>query len=629
MGQRILLKLTFAGLLLGNVATSTMLSAQVASPYEASGELNPYVVVVTRTPLELKRVSPSVSYVSSEEIDFWQDNSLVDVLRREPGMAIWSNGTDGNVNGLSIRGANSDQSSFFIDGRRINPGFEAQYNISNLALNNLESVQLQKGPSSVNFGSAGIGGVVSLSTVSAINMELGSAGSISVETGSNDYLRGDFALQTAGENWGLSLGGSSLHTNNERANDQIESHDVQTRFDYQLSDPMTFELLTTYSKANNKFPQKKGNTDPNLGNSQYQNWLISPGLKYSTDLVSLHMFYSRTETSNTAESYFGASPSSTWSDIVTDETSLQLDYNIVDHSLLSLGLLYRNDEYSNQKPYSSSLEQSSAWLQLQTRLWSDLEVRGGVRHDRNSDYENSTNSNVELIYSVRESTDLFTKIGTSFAPPTAMDLAYDTDETSSGSDANTPLQPEESVSYEVGIRQYLLDEDLTINLVAFRNEISNLITYVDYGSPDYFSDTYNVSSATTEGIEFSADFSANNYFDLSLGYTYLTAINNSDDMRLANRPRHLVQMAADYQFTPEVSAGISAIGNFGREKNRYQKTNLDVKDYVTLRLVAEWDLTNSLSIYGRVDNLLDEGYEPVDGYPALGRSAYIGARLKF
>ncbi|MGK0177091.1 MAG: vitamin B12 transporter, partial [Lentimonas sp.] len=122
-------------------------------------ELPPYVAVVTRTPLPLDKVSPSVSYISEAEMIQNQDRSIVDVLARQPGVIINTSGTKGGLSSLFMRGTNSDHTGFFLDGRRLNPGFSNQFDLEFLSIDNLSSVEVQRGASSVNYGSAGIGGV--------------------------------------------------------------------------------------------------------------------------------------------------------------------------------------------------------------------------------------------------------------------------------------------------------------------------------------------------------------------------------------------------------------------------------------------------------------------------------------
>ena len=137
----------------------------LASETEVDPEVLPdYVVVSTRTSLPLDRVSPSVCYISAGVMEFWQDRRVIDALKRETGVALRSNGAPGSATSLFLRGTESNHTGFFLDGRRLNPTTSGQYDLESLFLNNLGSVQLQKGSSSVNYGSHGIGGVVDLRT---------------------------------------------------------------------------------------------------------------------------------------------------------------------------------------------------------------------------------------------------------------------------------------------------------------------------------------------------------------------------------------------------------------------------------------------------------------------------------
>ena len=110
--------------------TPSIVGATDESLSAAVDTLPTYVVVATRTPLMLDRVSPSTSFVSREEMNFWQDRSLVESLSRIPGVAYWSNGTAGSLSSLSVRGSESNHTSFYLDGRRLNSGFGNQYDLS-------------------------------------------------------------------------------------------------------------------------------------------------------------------------------------------------------------------------------------------------------------------------------------------------------------------------------------------------------------------------------------------------------------------------------------------------------------------------------------------------------------------
>ena len=589
---------------------------------EALQSLEQYVVVTSRTPINLERSSPSVSYISSKKMLKWQDREVTNALQREPGITIWSNGTAGSITSLSIRGTESNHSSFFLDGRRLNPGINNQFNVQNIFLNNLESVQLQKGPSSVNYGSANIGGTIALQSVSALGMEAGTMGSISAEIGTYNYKQGMFNISNAGENYGITIAGHISETENKRANDDFDAHAFQSRFDYVILENLNFEFLSNYSLTNNNaagsiiYPSS-------TANNQAINWLISPGIKYATDELSIHAFYSHT---GAHANIFGYSQE--WSDITSDEISLQVDYSFLDDTLLTFGCSYRNDEVSQldwqQIRSNLSAEQIGYWGQLQSSVKDDLEIRSGIRYDKYSDYENIVTGEFSVHYYPTETTSIFAKVGTSYAPPTALNITSDA--------IKTPeLKPEESVSYEIGLRKVVLPEKLTLNLTAFRNEISNLIEYdtISY-FPTWTVNNYNAGSARTEGLEFSSNFSPTQRCNVSLAYTLLSAYNTTENKRLVRRARNTIQFGIDYEFTSELNAGIEAIAHLDRQDiDPLSNAQREAEDIVVVRVITNWEISDQVSAFARIENLLDNEYATAAGYPALGRTGYIGVSYGF
>ena len=566
-------------------------------------ELAPYLVVATRTPLGLDRVSPSASYVGAEEMEQWQDRSLTDVLLREPGMVLSVNGTPGSTSGVFVRGANSDQTSIFLDGRRMSPAFSGQYDLESLSVDNLHSVQILKGASSVNYGSSGIGGVIDLRSGPVLGRD-SRGGSVSGEIGSNAYRRAAVKAAASSEDWGLSVGGSVLHTDNERDNDDFDNEALYSRFEYKLAEALTFEILGNYAATDKEFLSFGSPVA-----SETENWLLSPGLRYATDELTLHGFYSRSEFEYLLPAF------ATENLLVSDELSLQVDYSVNDETLLTVGGLYRNDELESKGFYRNRAEQHGAFAQMLWRTSERLEVRTGVRYDDYTDYDESLTGNLEVVLHVPDSDlSVFAKIATSYAPPSAQNLAYDSNPVA------TPVNPEKSLSYEIGLKNTFRDDQVEFSLVAFRNEADDLILY----DSNTF-DILNVGEATTEGIEYSLGYKPVRKLDIGLGYTYLTAENDSDGTRLIRRPRHTLQLSADYAFTDSFRAGVSGLGYFDRE----EPVTVDLEDFFVVRLVADWAIDGRWTAFARVENLLDESYEPVAGYPALGRSGYLGLRAEF
>ena len=603
-------------------------------------ELNPYSVVVsTRTPLPLAEVSPSVSYISSGDLQRNQDRRVVDALQRETGVVLNTSGAPGSNVSLFIRGTDSDQTGFFLDGRRLNPGFGNQYNLEFLSLENLSSVQLQKGASSVNYGSSGIGGVLDLQTRSALDSGDATV-SFEGEVGANDYHRGAASAVFSEKNWGLSLGVSELSTENERPNDYFDQSSLNARVDYRITKHLTGELIGFFTDSEKGNPNTEANQ--NLTDfGETESWLVSPGLRYENDDWSGQLFYSYSElTLDTTAFAFGSSapfPSGlveARSLTESNEVYLQLNYAGLESALLSFGTVYRHDEAFNSnldsfdftatpRPFRQRLEQFGLWAQAQVALTELLEVRVGGRYDDFSEFDSSANGNLEIIQTVGETgLSFFAKIASSYAPPNASVIAFDFDPVGS------PLNPEESLSYEIGLRQLALEGTFSASLVAFRNEIDDLVTFVGL-------DAFNLNEATTEGVEFSVDYTGIDKLDLALGYTYLEAIDEENRTRLIRRPRHMLQVSAFYALQESLQVGLTGTGYFGREDSvfgpppTFTQVRVEQEDFMVFELHVDWAVNEHFSLFARAENLLDESYESVLGFPALGRAGYIGARYTF
>lgn len=638
-------------LALATLAVSPMQAATTATP----GALDPTVVVSTRTPLSLERVSPSVDWIPIEDMESWQDRQLSDTLQRQPGMILWSNGSLGSISSLSIRGSESNHTSLFLDGRRLSPGFGNQYDLGFLSPANASSVEIQRGPSSVQYGSSNIGGVID--TRMRSGLDAGEAeGSVSAEFGSHSFWQTGIQTLLGNETVGFSLNANALGTDNDRPNDAFEQTSLSSRLDYRINDRLQLELVTMAFDNEKQLPGDIVNPKP-FDSQDTSSWLLSPGIRYLTDELSVHLFYSRTERSSDIfevnpafdymvwpPTYLGDFPINNRIEVLSDELNLQADYSLPEDSLLTLGAVWRNDQIHNSNlntyspldpatPYGESFQQLGLFAQLLWMWGEDTELRAGVRHDDYSDYENETTGNLMLIRHFRGSgTSVFAKAANSYAPPSPVDLAYD-------SDTSTPLHAERSLSYELGLQQALLDKKLAASLVVFRNEIEDLLSY----EPSTF-DTFNIEEATTQGIEASLNYRPTERWQIDLGYTYLQATSDrlndprtggfipdpANNVPLARRPRHLVQLGVMHQPTEDVRIGLQAVGQLRRQDiDPVSYLQRDAEDFVVLRLVGSWQINESWALTGRVENLLDEEYSSSAGYPALGRTVYLGAKYSF
>ena len=165
----------------------------------------------------------------------------------------------------------------------------------------------------------------------------------------------------------------------------------------------------------------------------------------------------------------------------------------------------------------------------------------------------------------------------------------------------------------------------TISATWFDTDFTNLIA----SSPD-FSSVINIQRARTRGAELAAQASLPAAVELRASFTYLEAQNLTSNTRLLRRPRQSGSLDAWHDFGRGVSAGAGVtFAAHRRDVNAKTFAQIDAEDYTVARVYAAWQATPRLALKIRVENLLDEKYEEVNGYPALGRGVFAGAEWKF
>ncbi len=149
-------------------------------------------------------------------------------------------------------------------------------------------------------------------------------------------------------------------------------------------------------------------------------------------------------------------------------------------------------------------------------------------------------------------------------------------------------------------------------------------------------DTLNLGAAETQGLE--AELRAQPVADLlfTASYAYLDAektssadINQPKGARLARRPRNEVYISASYLWCKRLRTTAEAKLVNAREELNFGGPNFDIEDYSFVNIAAEYEVNPHLSVFGRIDNLTNEHYAEVFGFPALGRAAYGGVKLRF
>ena len=593
-------------------------------------ELEPMVVVETRTPQPLSEASPWVTRISGDDLEQRQIYNLSDALRSVPGMAVARTGQMGSQTSLFSRGGESNHVAFLYEGRKLNGGFSGLYNLGNLSLFNSSSVEVLRGASSSLHGANAMGGTVymrsSLPSVDSHESQVGfSAGSF--DTLSSNYNT-SFKEGSLSGNFGF----SAFETKNDRPNSDFDNLSASFLIEKQISDNLYFNLLgigyssdfgsvgTTYGPDYDDFQET-------------EQYLISPQIKYSDDDIRASLTYSMSKDDLLSQS---AVTNKTQS--LTDEQSVDLIFEnqFTDNFSITISTGYSKTEFAQdgfspharpgESPWNegNSLEQKSLSIGFNTKLSENNEVRGNVRYDDYSDFDNPLTYDFRINTSVNDNINTFIKHSTGYAPPTALDLY------GIGPDSWYPGNPnlvaEESKSYEVGFN-YNYKEKNFWGLTYCYTDYQNIID----------STPQNINKTSTSGFEVSSRNYLNDYFRVNTSITMLRSENkDSGESFLDRRPELFGSISLIYG-KEAFMIGSELISKYKtKEKNwdwitpdpNYDKF-VDADDYTVVKLFSSYQFENGLAISARIENLFDKEYSEVHGYPALGRAFHAGVNYIF
>jgi len=245
----------------------------------------------------------------------------------------------------------------------------------------------------------------------------------------------------------------------------------------------------------------------------------------------------------------------------------------------------------------------------------NLTLVGSVRRDvYDDDYGSANTWRYGASYRIAATgTVIHASDGTAFAAPEVqnfIDFGF-------GPSA-TALDPERSRGQEIGVMQEF-GKDFSVEATVFWNEIHDLIQYV-------FPSAQNIGLAKTHGVETAAAYRFADVWTAQVAYTYLTARDEVNDTPLARRPRHTVSA----EVRGEVARGwLVGAGVRGVSDRRDGFPLGPVEDYVVVRVFSQYAVRKNLLLKARVENVFDENYAEVAGYPALPVAVYGGIEWRF
>lgn len=595
------------------------------------------VVTANRTERAISQVGQSVTVIEEEEIVNRQPSDVLDVLRTIPGITFNRNGGIGTNAGVSIRGADSDQTVVLIDGVKLNdpasPG--GGFNFGPLLMGNIARVEVVRGSQSVLYGSQAIGGVINLitrepteelavyasaeygerDTAELVGNVSGRFGPVAASVGAN-YLRTD----------GISAF-SEARGGTEK--DGFESFGVNGKLEIVLGENVSIDLRGFYADSEvgiDGFPPPAFAL-ADVAEISYRNDFVGyAGL--NADFLDgrfrnrLGFAYTNIDRQNfnfdTNSETFNANGENR-------RYEYQGVFDAADFAELVFGAEREESRYRSD-PIEADVSINSVFGQLNLTPARGLSVTGGVRYDDHERFGDNTTFAASGAYSPnRGDTVLRASYGEGFKAPSLFQLYSNF--------GNTALLPEESQSWDVGLTHSFLDRRAQVGVIYFERDAENLIGFVScFGNPipicaNRPSGTYgNTALASARGWEAGLALRPIDGFDVAFNYSQVDAIDETTGNRLARRAEESFNLVADYRMKNGIGIGATVLVVGDSFDNASNTRQLD--GYVVTDIRASFGLTENLEVFGRIENLFDAEYETVFRYGQPGRAASGGVRYR-
>lgn len=614
---------------------------------------DPIVVTATGVEQSANETGASISVLTRDDILDQQNEQLADILADLPGVGVIHSGPVGSQTSLRIRGAEADQTLVLINGVRVNDPSapDGSFDFGNLLAGNIERVEILRGAHSVSWGSQAIGGVVNIETIRPTDKLSGFG---TAEYGYSDSVRLAGNVSGSVGPLGISVGGGWYETDGISAfsggteRDGYRQATANARLTLDVTDNVRLYASGYYADSeldnDNVFPGFS--LDSLIAESSAEEIYAQAGLEIDLldgRLRNRFSFSLADINRDIIGDFFTSAPRGR-----TERYAYRGDFRATDAIRLIFGAESEDSAYRD-----GALDRTtgidSVFAQMVVKPLTGLTVTGGVRHDDHEDFGGETTFGADMAWQLGDADGPIIRAiyQEGFRAPSLIDLSPDP-----ALSGNPELRPETAKQYELGISNSWLDGSWTASATLFQRDVKDQIAFVgclglanppqvcvdrlavfDPNDPFAFppGTTFNIERSRVRGFELETILRPTEQLRFTANYTYLDSENRSaganQGNELARRPEHSLYGELFWQsdFGLDLAADLTLVGDsFDDVAN-----SRPIDGHVLVGLRGAYAITESVELYGRVENLFDEQYQTATDFGTYGRSAYVGLRGRF
>lgn len=600
--------------------TSLFLSACLgvsALQAQSSNSDSPQEIIVAANRIEQSTaiVLAATTVINKEAIRQSSAQNLAELLSGAPGMQFAPAGGQGAQTSLFLRGTESDHTLILVDGVQMTTSTGAAGRLEFIALDQIERIEIVRGPRSSIYGSEAIGGVLNIITKPQIGEDF--AGSVKVMAGTQSSSNANLGLQGR-------LGNTTWSANaSRRETDGIDFSEAGSPDDDgYVNDSLSFSLGHQFNERvgiSSTYASFDAQTDYDDGVVNTDSQQFSTTLTASLlDNWSSSLVFEKFQEDNVDDAAFGLTMSDSenrklsWHNTFSLDAQRQFSFG-ADHQQQELkyatfGAAQSDTSRDNNGVYAVFVHESAP-----------LDFTLSLRNDDNERFGNHTTGSLALGRDFGESVRAWVSYGTAFKAPNLIDLYVDFP--SFFFFANPELEPETAESLELSIQAAALGATWQFNL--FRNDIDDLIS-----TDATFTTLANIQKARIDGLETSVTTNVAGW-TLDASLTVLDHLNRSTGVELLRRPDHTLSLNVARDF-----------GNLDLSLNllaQSEHSDIDpvtfggsmVGGYGIVNFVMGYQLSEDFELRLRLGNLFDKDYQIVDGFNMQPRTAQLSLNYRF
>jgi len=596
------------------------------------------VVSATRIATPELQLASSLTVITGDEIEAFQQRSLPEVLQYVPGLNVVRTGGPGGQTTVFLRGTNANHTKVLIDGIDVSdPSSTAgSFDFSQLLTADIERIEVLRGPQSGLYGSDAIGGVINIITRAGAGPAQLTA---LAEGGSFDTFNQSASLRGSDERFHYSGTIEHFHSGatpvtplnllipgEKRNDDYYDNLSEAMKLSYEAANAVEWGLVARHTDGHLRVTGDDFSSFPSFPAAQQSKTLTSESYARATaHWISPEGFLDQTlGIAYTRKRSSERDPGGP--EVLDAGARTKVDWQgalkLSQSQTLVLGAEHARDSLS--EPRSAGNVIDSGYAELQSQFITGLFTALNARYDANDRYGGKATYRFAPAYVLSGSgTKLKASVGTGFKAPTLNELYVDY---LPYFFANPNLRPETSTGYDVGVEQPLAARAARVGVTYFHNRIRNLIV-----SDESFTSYANIGRASTRGIESFAAYQPTKQLSLRADYTYTQATDDVLHEELLRRPKHKATLTAAWQPSDvlSVDAAILTISSWLDGNRDFSISPLRAPGYTVVNLALNYSLGAHFALFGRVDNLLDRHYQNPTGFlqPGIGVFAGIRSRL--